>query len=833
MNEAAKTHMQPVGVWNELRQYTPLFDAFPIPATLIDAEGIVVDVNQAFLNLAHAYGHEIRKEDRIGGHIASFAATEEERTRFRAFIDELLGTGKAQHRLWPGENASGQRQFRDIRATVIKDTAGGVVGALVLREDVSERKQSEERQRLLQRVREEVWKMQGGKDIDRVLATIGPILTVREISFLAYAINLVVDPEDEYPVHVYIHDPDGKQFLAPLRRDQAETQIILEAWKSEKVLYRPDLAQENLYGEHLNPPQQPHHARVRSAIDVPFSRGTLSLASARPCALSEENIFFLAELAQVVDGGFQRAEDLQRLEQRNRELEQEIREHKRTEESLREREDRLRSVMESSVDAIVVGDHHGNIILWNKAAQVIFDYAPDEVLGKSLSMLMPERFREAHRKGLVRNRSTGESSVIGKTVEMQGLRKDGHEFPLELSLGRWEIEGEVFYSGIIRDITERKRIEIERERFRTLLDSAGVAIYLADAEDRGRFVDFNETAYRQLGYSSEELRAMRPHDLEVEFPIHTPEQWRAHIAAMKVADGPLLLEGVHRRKDGSTFPVEVIITYMPFWDRDYTLAMVRDITERKQAEERRQQLQRSLIQSERMATVGTVAAGIVHNLRGPLTSIMGYGQLLRRKYPDSPDFEPIISSAQQMNQMIEDILDKSRQKKRRAPTDLNTLLQRELDFLQANLFFKHAVEKDIRLDEKLPKVECVYTDFSQVFGNLLGNAVDAMYQRDTKRLSVVTSSTGEHIVIEIIDTGCGIPEANIPRLFESFFTTKFADAESGEPVGTGLGLFMVRQLLEPYGAEIAVESVVNVGTTFRVKNPPLTSVNRSSALKSR
>ena len=516
----------------------------------------------------------------------------------------------------------------------------------------------------------------------------------------------------------------------------------------------------------------------------------------------------------------------QRIEERtaelssvNEKLQQDIIERKRAEEMLRESEERFRSVMESSVDAVVAADSHGDIILWNKAAQLIFGYAPEEVLGKSLSMLIPERLRDAHHKGLTRNRLTGESHLIGKTHEWQGLRKDNREFPVELSLGRWETEGGIFYSGIIRDITERKRTEIERERFRTLLDRAGMAIYIADAEDRGRFVDFNETAYRQLGYSPDELLSMHPHDLEVEFPVHTPEQWRAHIADMKAVDSPLLLEGVHRRKDGSTFPVEVIITYMPFEGRDYTLAIVQDITERKQTEEERQQFQQTLIQAERMATIGTVTAGIVHNLRGSLTSILGYGKLLQRRHPDSSDLEQIISSAQQMNQIIEDVLTKSRQKTNPEPTDLNAVLEHELDFLQANPIFKHEVEKDIHLAENLPVVECVYTDFSQIFGNLLRNAVEAMHQRDKKHLSVVTSSTEEDIIVEVTDTGCGIPEANISHLFEPFFTTKPFDGEENEPSGTGLGLYTVQRLLEPYGARIEVESTVNVGTTFRVKIP--------------
>ena len=244
-----------------------------------------------------------------------------------------------------------------------------------------------------------------------------------------------------------------------------------------------------------------------------------------------------------------------------------------------------------------------------------------------------------------------------------------------------------------------------------------------------------------------------------------------------------------------------------------------ELTERRRVEEEQQQLHWGLIQAERMATVGTVAAGIVHNLRGPLTSILGYGQLLQRKQPDSSDLEQIVSSAQQMNQMIEDVLTKSRPERSREPTNLNALLQHELDFLQANPVFKHEVEKDIRLAEDLPSIEGVYTDLSQVFGNLLRNAVDAMHQRDTKRLTVVTSFTEKHIIVEVIDTGCGIPEANIPRLFTPFFTTKPSGVEEGEPGGTGIGLYTVQRLLEPYGADIEVKSVVDAGTTFWVKIP--------------
>ena len=131
----------------------------------------------------------------------------------------------------------------------------------------------------------------------------------------------------------------------------------------------------------------------------------------------------------------------------------------RTEEALRESEERFRSVVETATDAIVLADHRGNIISWNKAAEHLFCYQAKEVLGKPLTILMPARYREAHQRGMERVRSNGDSRVIGKTVELHGLKKDGAEFPLELSLGTWKTEEGTFYSGIIRDITERKQLQ--------------------------------------------------------------------------------------------------------------------------------------------------------------------------------------------------------------------------------------------------------------------------------------------------------------------------------------------------------------------------------------
>ncbi len=124
-----------------------------------------------------------------------------------------------------------------------------------------------------------------------------------------------------------------------------------------------------------------------------------------------------------------------------------------------ENEERFRSIVNSAIDTVIVVDSNGKIISWNNSAEKDFLYIEEEVLGKPLTIIIPERYRDAHIKGLHRITSTGESKVIGKIVEMYGLRKDGSEFPMELSLSSWKTKKGTFYGGIMRNITERKRTE--------------------------------------------------------------------------------------------------------------------------------------------------------------------------------------------------------------------------------------------------------------------------------------------------------------------------------------------------------------------------------------
>jgi len=176
---------------------------------------------------------------------------------------------------------------------------------------------------------------------------------------------------------------------------------------------------------------------------------------------------------------------------------------------------RFRAVAQSSSDAIIIGDQAGNVLFWNSGAQTIFGYQSEEMVGKSLAMLMPERYRTSHQQGMTRLSDTGEAHIIGKTVELHGLRKTGEEFPLELTLSAWKENDQQFFSGIIRDISKRKIVEAElresEERYRSIFNGAVEGIY--QTAPKGIFLNANPALSQLLGYDSPHALLKAIHDI--------------------------------------------------------------------------------------------------------------------------------------------------------------------------------------------------------------------------------------------------------------------------------------------------------------------------------
>lgn len=248
-----------------------------------------------------------------------------------------------------------------------------------------------------------------------------------------------------------------------------------------------------------------------------------------------------------------------------------------------------------------------------------------------------------------------------------------------------------------------------------------------------------------------------------------------------------------------------------------------DVSERRAFNEREKEFELKLMHEHKLAAIGQLATGIAHNLNTPISVVLGNAELLQLKEEDSPELGKIIRQAERMNSILQSLLTKSSREQTKKPQkfDLNLMITSELEIFKANLDFKHNINKNLNFAENIPEFYAVYSDFSQSIMNIIQNAIDAMYKRDKKELSIETTFAGEDVNLKIGDTGCGIAEKNYSKLFDPFYTTKPAleDRIKDEPTGTGLGLSSVRNLLSDYGVEISFESELNIGTTVNLKIP--------------
>lgn len=313
--------------------------------------------------------------------------------------------------------------------------------------------------------------------------------------------------------------------------------------------------------------------------------------------------------------------------------------------ALRASEAEFRSVMASAVDAIVSADAEGTIRSWNSAATELFGHRESEVIGRPLELIIPERFRAPHAEGVRRVSSGGASHVIGSTVELAALRKDGEEFPIELSLATWVLDDKRYYTGIIRDISERKQAEL---KFRSVTDSAIDAIVSADRG--GTIIGWNQAATRILGFTEEEAVGQ---PLELFIPDRHRDAHRAGLArVVATGEGRVIgttVELTACTKAGEEIPIELSLSTWMVHDERYFTGILRDIGERKRAEEalraseraireksreleaknqelvstlaRLSEAQEQLILQEKMVSLGKLSAGMAHELNNPASAV--------------------------------------------------------------------------------------------------------------------------------------------------------------------------------------------------------------------
>lgn len=247
----------------------------------------------------------------------------------------------------------------------------------------------------------------------------------------------------------------------------------------------------------------------------------------------------------------------------------------RLQETLKFHEKNYESMFSSSIDAIITSDSNGIILNWNPRAETIFGYTAKEAVGKPLTIIIPEHLRKAHQDGIDRVRITGKTKIVGKTVEVAALRKDGSEFPADLSLSGWKVGEERYFAATIRDIS---RLKLNEERYTTILNTSLDGFWLTDY--KGIFLDVNDTYSKLIGYSRDELLNMKISDIEL---VEKPEDTARHIEKL-IKTGYERFETKHRCKDGSIVDIEISANYTNIQNGLF-FVFLRDITKHKQNEE--------------------------------------------------------------------------------------------------------------------------------------------------------------------------------------------------------------------------------------------------------
>ena len=503
-------------------------------------------------------------------------------------------------------------------------------------------------------------------------------------------------------------------------------------------------------------------------------------------------------------------------------LSRDITEHKRVEEALRQSEERYRTILEEMQDDYFEVDLAGNYTFVNEANARQLGYSKEELMGMNYRVYIhPDDVENVYKTF---NQVYREGQPI-RACTFKIVRKDGSTglgelsvFPLRNDKG--EIIG---FRGIGRDVTERMQmIEALRqseEKYRTVLEQMEEAYYELDIA--GNLTLFNDALCRQLGYSREELMGM-------DYRVYTPPEdvkkvFETYNRVYRTGE-PVKSFPVERiRKDGTRIFAE--FSAFPLRNERGEIigfrGIVHDITERKQAELERKQMEQKAQLASRLASVGELASGVAHEINNPLTGVIGYAHLLldRKDIPQDirHDLEIINEGAQRVAAIIRKLLTFARQQKpEQRFANINEIIGTTLD-LRAYELASNNIRVAFQPARDLPMTIVDSGQLQQVFLNLIINAETAMKLAHGRgKLSIKTEHIDNTMRISFKDNGPGIAKGNLERIFDPFFTTR----EVGQ--GTGLGLNVCHGIITEHKGKIWVESKLGRGTTFIVELPIVT-----------
>jgi len=497
------------------------------------------------------------------------------------------------------------------------------------------------------------------------------------------------------------------------------------------------------------------------------------------------------------------------------------------EEALRASEALLQGVISSALDAVIVMDIDGNVALWSHAAELMFGYASQEALGQPLhSLISPVRYQDSIARGMAAYKQSGKGPIIGQVRELTGCRKDGSEFPVELSVAPIRTEGALQTVGVVRDITSRKQNEealrVSEQRWQYALEGAGDGVW--DLKPQTGEAFFSHQWKAMLGYDDldvgntiEDLKDL----------VHPDDRALVEAAVFDHLEGRSpVLSSEHRVrcKDGSYKWILArgkIVSWDPGGNPLRVMGTHTDISPLKQAEQERENLRAQFLQAQKMESIGRLAGGVAHDFNNLLTVINGYCALLLNRPNHDPSalasLKEIHAAGERAAALVRQLLAFGRKQLLEAElVDLNEVVSGISKMLR--LLIGEDVEIVTNLTPALPPVFVDRHQMEQVLMNLAINARDAMPRGGTLTIetsphSLPDTAQNHHVRVSVRDTGTGMDEDTRRHLFEPFFTTK----EPGK--GTGLGLATVHGIVTQSGGQVSCDTAPGQGTAFHIVLP--------------
>lgn len=538
--------------------------------------------------------------------------------------------------------------------------------------------------------------------------------------------------------------------------------------------------------------------------------------------------------------------------------------HKQTEQALRSSEARFAGILDIAQEAIVSIDEAQHIILFNQGASKVFGYAPSEVLGQPVDILLPSQFAQAHGRQVREFAYSHEyTRSMGHRREVSGRRKSGEEFPAEASLVKVQVNDITTFTVILRDVSERKQAEQQLQQARDRAEHsarekaeilASVEAFFICLSSVGVITEWTARAEAIFGFAPHKAIGQSFATLPISW------NWEEILGALAQAGDtvqPTRLEQVRLVfPDGKEGFLKLTLSPIPDGCDDKTyIIMGEDITTRLV-------LERELAQAQKLESIGQLAAGIAHEINTPTqfigdnirfladsfadirTALNRYREVLAAaktgQWPPGLietcdteaqqadlDYlhEEIPKAITQTAEGIERVATIVRAMKEfahpgsheKVMTDLNKAIESTVSVARNE--WKYVADLKINLDPSLPLVPCLVGEFNQVVLNMIVNATHAIADvvKGTTEKGTITISTqqaGDRIEVRIADTGAGIPDAIRSKIFDPFFTTK----EVGK--GTGQGLAIARSVVvDKHQGTITFDSRVGKGTTFIIHLP--------------